>query len=69
MKTQSDYQSLAEDCVRLAQTAKDAHYRTVFLNMSDTWLILADIAAYDHDLILYEHAARLIGLRAPRAQR
>ena len=57
MKTQSDYQSLADDCVRLAQTAKDAHYRTMFLNMSDTWLILADIAAYDHDLIIYEPAA------------
>jgi hypothetical protein len=58
MRTQSDYRKLAEDCVRLAQTAKDAHYRTMFLNMSDTWLILADIAAYDHDLIVYEHAAR-----------
>ena len=58
MKTQSDYQGLAEDCVRLAQTAKDAHYRTMFLNMSDTWLILANIAAHDHDLTIYEHAAR-----------
>src|SRR5690348_11615922 len=36
MKTQSDYRSLSEDCVRLAKTAKDAHYRTMFLNMSDT---------------------------------
>jgi hypothetical protein len=36
MKTQSDYRKLAEDCVRLAQTATEVH-RTVLLNMAHIW--------------------------------
>ena len=47
MKTQSDYRKLAEDCVRLAQTAKETH-RAMLLNMAHTWLKLADGAANDH---------------------
>jgi hypothetical protein len=31
MKTQSDYRKLAEDCVRLAQTAAEAHRATVLI--------------------------------------
>ena len=47
MKTQADYRKLAEDCVHLAQTAKDTH-RVMLLNMAHTWLKLADGAANDH---------------------
>jgi hypothetical protein len=37
MKTQADYRKLAEDCVRLAQTATEVH-RAMLLNMAHTWL-------------------------------
>ena len=47
MKTQADYRKLAEDCVRLAQTAKETH-RAMLLNMANTWLQFADQLARDH---------------------
>jgi hypothetical protein len=40
MKTQSDYRKLAEDCVRLAKTAKETH-RAMLLNMAHAWLQFA----------------------------
>jgi len=46
MKTQADYRKLAEDCVRLAQTAKETH-RAMLLNMANTWLQFADQVARD----------------------
>jgi hypothetical protein len=51
MKTQADYRKLAEDCVRLAQTAKEVH-RVMLLDMAHTWLQFADKAAHDHDWIV-----------------
>jgi hypothetical protein len=57
MKTQSDYRQLAEDCVRLAQTAKEP-YRAMFLNMANTWLHFADRAARDHEWIVNDRPAR-----------
>jgi hypothetical protein len=57
MKTPSDYRKLAEDCVRLAQTAKEAH-RAMLLNMAHTWLHFADRAAHDHEWIVDGHAPR-----------
>jgi hypothetical protein len=47
MKTPADYRKLAEDCVRLAQTAKETH-RAMLLNMANTWLQFADQVARDH---------------------
>jgi hypothetical protein len=56
MKTQSDYRKLAEDCVRLAQTAKDTH-RAVFLNMAHAWLQLAERVANDHHWMVNDQEA------------
>jgi hypothetical protein len=50
MKTQADYRKLAEDCVRLAQTAKETH-RAMLLNMANTWLQFADQGARDHQWV------------------
>ena len=47
MKTPADYRKLAEDCVRLAQTAKETH-RALLLNLAHTWLQFADQVANDH---------------------
>ena len=58
MKTQSDYRKLAEDCVRLAQTAKEAH-RAMLLNMADTWLLFAEQVAKDHQWMANGHDARI----------
>jgi hypothetical protein len=57
MKTQSDYRKLAEDCVQLAQTAKEAH-RAMLLNMANTWLQLADQVASDRQWMANGHAGR-----------
>jgi hypothetical protein len=57
MRTQSDYRKLAEDCVRLAQTATEAH-RAMLLNMAHTWLHFADRAARDGEWIVNTHARR-----------
>ena len=57
MRTQADYRKLAEDCVRLAQTAKETH-RAMLLNMASTWLQFAERAAHDHDWIANERAQR-----------
>jgi hypothetical protein len=57
MKTQADYRKLAEDCVHLAQTAKETH-RVMLLNMAHTWLQLADRAANDHNWTVDGHEAR-----------
>jgi hypothetical protein len=50
MKTQSDYRKLAEDCVHLAQTAKETH-RAMLLNLASTWLQLAEQVAKDRQLM------------------
>jgi hypothetical protein len=47
MKTQSDYRQLAEDCVRLAETAKETH-RVMLLKMANTWAHFADQVAQNH---------------------
>jgi hypothetical protein len=57
MKTQADYRELAEDCVRLAQTAKETH-RAMLLNMANMWLQLADRAANDQRWMVVDHAVR-----------
>src|SRR5580704_4677180 len=57
MKTQADYRKLAEDCVRLAQTATEVH-RAMLLNMAHAWLHFADRAARDHEWIVNDHSAR-----------
>jgi hypothetical protein len=57
MKTQSDYRKLAEDCVRLAQTATEIH-RVMLLNLAHTWLQLADRAASDHQCMVNRHDPR-----------
>jgi len=57
VKTQTDYRKLAEDCVRLAQTATEVH-RAMLLNMASTWLHFADRAARDDEWIVNDHAAR-----------
>jgi hypothetical protein len=51
MKTSADYRKLAEDCVRLAQTANQVH-RAMLLNMAHTWLQLADRVDDDHQWIV-----------------
>ena len=50
MRTQAEYRKLAEDCVRLAQTAREIH-RAMLLNMASTWLQFADRVGNDHQLI------------------
>jgi len=55
MRTQAEYRKLAEDCVRLAQTAREVH-RALLLNMANTWLQFADRVANDHQS-LEGHAA------------
>ena len=50
MRTQAEYRKLAEDCVRLAQTAREIH-RVMLLNMANTWLQFADRVASDHQSI------------------
>jgi hypothetical protein len=57
MKTQADYRMLAEDCVRLAQTAKEVH-RVMLVDMAHMWLQFADRAAHDHEWIVNNQAAR-----------
>ena len=57
MKTQADYRRLAEDCVRLAQTAKETH-RAMLLNMANTWLQLAGQVASDRQWIADGHDVR-----------
>jgi hypothetical protein len=57
MRTQSDYRKLAEDCVRLAQTATEVH-RAMLLDMAHTWLQFADRAAHDHEWIVNAQAVR-----------
>jgi hypothetical protein len=57
MKTQSDYRKLAEDCVRLAQTATETH-RAMLLNIARTWLQFADRAASDHQWMVNRHDPR-----------
>ena len=57
MRTQSDYRNLAEDCVRLAQTATEVH-RAMLLDMAHTWLQFADRAAHDHEWIVNAQAVR-----------
>lgn len=57
MKSQADYRKLAEDCVRLAQTAKEAH-RAMLLNMAQAWLHFADRAARDNARIVNDYAPR-----------
>jgi hypothetical protein len=47
MKTHTDYRKLAEDCVRLAQTAATPWQRSTLLNIAHTWLQLADQAGSD----------------------
>jgi hypothetical protein len=46
MRAPADYRKLAEDCVRLAQTAKETH-RALLLNLARTWLQFADQVAND----------------------
>jgi hypothetical protein len=57
MRTQADYRKLAEDCVRLAQTAKETH-RVMLLKMAGTWLQFAERAARDRDWIVNDQAVR-----------
>jgi hypothetical protein len=57
VKTQSDYRELAEDCVRLAQTAKETH-RPMLLNVAHVWLQFANRAANDHQWMADGHGAR-----------
>jgi hypothetical protein len=57
MKSQADYRKLAEDCVRLAQTATEAH-RAMLFNLAHTWLQLADRAASDHQWMVNGYDAR-----------
>jgi hypothetical protein len=58
MKTQANYRELAEDCVRLAQTAKEAH-RAMLLNMANAWLQLAGRAANDEQWMVVDHDMRI----------
>jgi hypothetical protein len=57
MKTQSDYRKLAEDCVRLAPTAKKTH-RAMLLNMAHPWQQFAGRVADDHQWMANGHDAR-----------
>ena len=61
MKAEADYRKLAEDCVRLAQTAAEV-YRSMLLNMAHTWLQFADRAARDHERIVNGHARAAISI-------
>jgi hypothetical protein len=47
MKTHADYRKLAEDCVRLAETASTPWRRSTLLNIAHTWLQLADQVGSD----------------------
>jgi hypothetical protein len=57
MKTQSDYRKLAEDCVRLAQTATEVH-RPMLLNMAHIWLQFADRVARNDQWMANGYYAR-----------
>ena len=57
VRTRAYYRRLAEDCVRLAQTAKETH-RAMLLNMARTWQQLADQVANDHHLMADGQDAR-----------
>ena len=67
MKTQADYRKLAEDCVRLAQTATEIH-RAMLLNMAHTWLQFADRAANDHQWMAEGGRRRQAGVGGQRRQ-
>ena len=57
MKAPADYRKIAEECVRLAQTANETH-RAMLLNLAHTWLQLADQVANDHQWTVNGHDAR-----------
>jgi len=50
MTDSAEYRKHAEECVRLAQTAKE-HHRRLLLELAEKWLHLADRASADVSLI------------------
>jgi hypothetical protein len=42
MGTAQKYQRFAEECMKLARTAKDAQVRAVLLHMAQVWVRLAE---------------------------
>ena len=47
MMRRTDYRKRAEECVAIAQTAHTTEQRTMLLHIAETWLRLADSAAFD----------------------
>ena len=64
MTTPMDYREFAQDCMRWAETAKDASQRDTLIGIGRMWLRTAELMDEGHILLTNDPAAIFQELRA-----